>query len=169
VTSERMAAWVMGLSLIGATLAIHSVGLVGIGLLLIRVGERAVRAMTRLRGIACATSVMIGAAGAAIAALHAIEAGLWAILYHWSGALTTWPDAMLYSVDSISTRGGAGLEPEEGWRMLGALEASDGMLLFGMSTAFLFGVLARIWTLLIVATSPAQDGRSDDARRHDGG
>ena len=34
-----------------------------------------------------------------------------------------------YSVDSITTRGGSGLMPEEGWRMMGALEAADGMLL----------------------------------------
>ncbi len=32
---------------------------------------------------------------------------------------------------------------------MGALEAADGMLLFGISTAFLFAVLQQIWPMLI--------------------
>ena len=43
--------------------------------------------------------------------------------------------AMLYSVDSMSTRGASGLTLQRYWRMMGALEAGDGMLLFGNSTA----------------------------------
>jgi hypothetical protein len=48
---------------------------------------------------------------------------------------------MLYSVDSITTQGASGLMLERGWRMMGALEAADGMLLFGISTAFIFAVM----------------------------
>ena len=33
---------------------------------------------------------------------------------------------MLYSVDSMSTRGGSGLTLQRHWRMMGALEAGDG-------------------------------------------
>ena len=35
------------------------------------------------------------------------------------------------------------LAPE--WRMMGAVEAGDGMLLFGISTAFLFYVMLHVW------------------------
>ena len=45
---------------------------------------------------------------------------------------------MLYSVDSMSTRGASGLTLQRHWRMMGALEAFDGMLLFGISTAYMF-------------------------------
>jgi hypothetical protein len=38
------------------------------------------------------------------------------------------------------------LEPH--WRMMGALEAADGMLLFGISTAYVFAVLHTYWPLL---------------------
>ena len=40
----------------------------------------------------------------------------------------------------MSTRGASGLVPERHWQMMGALEAADGMLLFGISTAFIFTV-----------------------------
>jgi hypothetical protein len=31
---------------------------------------------------------------------------------------------------------------------MGALEAADGMLLFGISTAFLFAVIDQVWRML---------------------
>jgi hypothetical protein len=33
------------------------------------------------------------------------------------------------------------------WRMMGALESVDGMLLFGISTAFMFAVIQKYWPL----------------------
>ena len=41
-------------------------------------------------------------------------------------------------LDHDPKRLGLNLEPE--WQMMGALEAADGMLLFGISTAFVFVV-----------------------------
>jgi hypothetical protein len=37
---------------------------------------------------------------------------------------------------------------ERPWRMMGALEAMDGMLLFGISTAYIFAVLQLYWPLM---------------------
>jgi hypothetical protein len=58
-------------------------------------------------------------------------------------------EAILYSVDSISTHGGPGLMLEHHWRMMGALEATDGMLLFGISTAYIVTVMQAYWALMI--------------------
>ena len=82
-----------------------------------------------------------------LAAFHLIESGLWAVTYVAVGALPTLADAMLYSVDSMATRGSAGFTLDPHWRMMGAVEAADGMLLFGISTAFLFSLMHHIWTL----------------------
>jgi hypothetical protein len=57
-------------------------------------------------------------------------------------------DAILYSVDSITTRGASGDVLNAQWRLMGALEPADGMLLFGISTAFMFTVLQRIMSLI---------------------
>jgi hypothetical protein len=78
-----------------------------------------------------------------LAVLHGIEAGIWTTAYWWLGALRSPQEALLYSVDSITTRGASGLILEPGWRMMGALEAADGMLLFGISTAFIFSAMQR--------------------------
>src|SRR6516165_4825885 len=84
---------------------------------------------------------VIGTAGLLLAALHGVEAALWAAAYWWLGALNSLTDAILYSVDSMSTLGASGLTLEPHWRMMGALEGMDGMLLFGISTAYIFAVM----------------------------
>jgi hypothetical protein len=91
---------------------------------------------------------LIAAMGLLLAVLHGVEAALWAVAYWWLGALSSPAEALLYSVDSISTRGASGLILEHHWRMMGALEAVDGMLLFGISTAYIFTVMQDYWPLL---------------------
>jgi hypothetical protein len=48
----------------------------------------------------------------------------------------------------MTTRGASGLMLEPGWRMMGALEAANGMLLFGISTAFIFAVMQNYAPLI---------------------
>jgi hypothetical protein len=48
----------------------------------------------------------------------------------------------------MSTRGASGLTLKGHWRMMGALEAVDGMLLFGISTAFIFALMQSYWPML---------------------
>lgn len=81
---------------------------------------------------------------------HGIEAAaLWAAAYWRLGALNSLGEAILYSVASISTRGASGLMLEPHWGMMGALEATDGMLLFGISTAYIFTVMQAYRALTI--------------------
>ncbi len=44
-------------------------------------------------------------------------------------------------MDSITTRGVSGLMLQQGWPMMGALEAADVMLPFGISTAYIFSLM----------------------------
>jgi hypothetical protein len=99
---------------------------------------------------------LVAAAGLLLAVLHGIEAAVWAAAYLWLGALDSPLDALLYSVDSMSTRGASGLTLEGHWRMVGALEAVDGMLLFGISTAFIFALMHSFWPMLSAVTDTAR-------------
>ena len=110
-----------------------------------------VRLEGRNPGLRRLIPIVIGVAGAVgllLAVLHGIEAAIWAAAYLWLGALDSPTDAILYSVDSMTTRGGSGLVLQEHWRMMGALEAADGMLLFGISTAYIFAVMQVYWPML---------------------
>jgi hypothetical protein len=52
---------------------------------------------------------------------------------------------MLYSLSALTTYGHANIFLEDKWQMMGALEALNGMLLFGLTTAFLFAMIQRVW------------------------
>ncbi len=102
------------------------------------------RLETRRLPLAHVFAIVIGAItsmGLLLAALHGIEAAFWAVVYLWLGALGSPEAAILYSVDAMATRGASGVTLQPHWRMMGALEAANGMLLFGISTAFIFSVM----------------------------
>jgi hypothetical protein len=135
--------WAWGLSLIALTMAVHGTGLVWVAVVLEALRDRLTGGHAVMKIV-----VLIGVVGLLLAALHVFEAGLWALAYWWVGAIGSLADALLYSVDSISTRGASGLTLEHPWKMMGALEAVDGMLLFGISTAFIFAFMQTYWFIM---------------------
>ena len=143
-----MESWIWGIGLIGVTIAIHSVALVWFVILLRKLRDYRDRLDHPRLGHPWMATLVMGAVGMALATLHAIEAGLWALAYLWVGAIGSLEAAMLYSIDSMTTRGDSGLRLDDEWLIMGALEAADGMLLFGISTAFLFGVISHVWSLM---------------------
>ena len=138
-----VADWAWGLLLIVLTMAIHASGIVAIALILTRVPTW-MRIHLSFRQVIATSIGLISGVGLALAALHGVEAAIWAITYLALGAVSTMPDAILFSVDSMTTRGASGLALQPHWKLLGALEAADGVLLFGLSTAFLFAVVHRL-------------------------
>jgi hypothetical protein len=79
--------------------------------------------------------------------LHASEAVIWAAAYHELHALPNIHEALLYSLSALTTYGHAELYLAPHWRLMGALEALNGLLLFGLTTAFLYGQAQRVWPL----------------------
>jgi len=140
--------WTWGLSLIGLTIAIHAMGVVMMAFIGVRIRVRLEARSLGLRHVVPIVIGVVGAVGLLLAALHGIEATIWAAAYLWLGALDAPIDAMLYSVDSMTTRGASGLMLQRHWQMMGALEAADGMLLFGISTAYMFAVMQAYWPML---------------------
>lgn len=146
--------WIWGLLLIALTIAIHATG---VTFMVTIMHDFRVRLEIRSRRLSHVTAIVIcsiTAVGLLLAALHAIEVALWAAVYLWLGALASPDTAILYSLDSMATRGVSGSMLQPRWQMLGALEAADGMLLFGISTAFIFTVMQLYYQRLVLRTSP---------------
>jgi hypothetical protein len=155
--------WILGVALVALTLAIHAAG-VTFMVSVVHVTRLRLKSW-RLR-LPHASAVVIGAItamGLLLAAFHMMEAALWAAVYLWLGALESPAVAILYSIDTMATRGASGLTLQPPWQILGALEAADGMLLFGISTAFIFTVMQFYYQDLVFralpggSTSPEQD------------
>jgi hypothetical protein len=140
--------WTWSLLLIALAIAFHACGVVMIALVGVRVrGWARSRHLTTGRGISIVIGV-VAATGALLAMLHAIEAAIWAAAYLWLGAVNSPVDALLFSLGALTTYGGSGLTPQQPWLMMAALQAADGVLLFGISTAYMFAVMQAYWPLL---------------------
>ena len=87
--------------------------------------------------------------------LHAIVGAIWGAAYVLLGALNNKKTAMLYSLGAMTTYGHASIHLSPDWELLGAMEARQGMLLFGLTTAFLFSIFHEVSPL----------GNSQAARR----
>jgi hypothetical protein len=122
-------------------MALHATGIAFMAFATVHIRRRVGTGMHPSLLPMLAVMIVIGVAGLLLAVLHGVEAALWAAAYRWLGALHSPAEAFLYSVDSISTRDASGLILERHWRMMGALEAVDGMLLFGISTTYIFTVM----------------------------
>ena len=91
--------------------------------------------------------VVMGAAALVVTVLHAFEAVVWAGAYLVLAALPDTRSAMLYSLSAITSYGHATIFLDPHWQMMGALEALNGMMLFGLTTAFLFKMIQEVWPL----------------------
>jgi hypothetical protein len=140
--------WTWGLSLIALTIAIHTMGVVMMSLVGFRIRDKLDTRNLGLRQVIPIVIGVVGVVGLLLAVLHGIEAAIWAAAYLWLGAINLPEDAILYSADSMTTRGASGLMLQQHWQIMGALEAADGMLLFGISTAYIFAVMQVYWPLL---------------------
>lgn len=88
---------------------------------------------------------VIGGTALAATMLHGFEALGWAVAYRLLDTKMDFKSAMLYSMSAITSYGHANLYLEPRWQMMGTLEALDGWIVFGLTTAFLFAVIQKAW------------------------
>jgi hypothetical protein len=133
--------WAWGLPLIVLTVVIHVLGL---GLMNLRTVQTFAGDKQHRHPTLVSVSLM-GTVTLLATCLHAVEAAIWALCYEFLGSLPNFKTAMLYSLGAMTTFGNAGISLEERWRLMGAVEALSGWLLFGLTTAFLFGMIQKVW------------------------
>lgn len=135
--------WAWSLPLVVFTVIFHAAGLGlisrGVSFVLARGGNRASRHV--LFPLVMGTSALLATL------LHASEAGVWALTYLSLGAVADGKSALLYSLNAITAYGHIDLHLAGHWQLMGAVEALNGLLLFGLTTAFLYGVIRRVWPL----------------------
>jgi hypothetical protein len=135
--------WAWSLPLIVINVIVHVCGLAIIG-------ERVIQILSgsmERRVFILKFSMVMGVTSVLGTLLHGFEAFVWAAAYRLLGALPDNRTAMLYSLSAITSYGHANLYLQARWQLMGALEALNGMLLFGLTTAFLFAIIQRIWPL----------------------
>jgi len=151
--------WAWALPLIVLNLVLHVVGL---GLINTRM-MRALGPLRAHRDFFVVFVLVMGGAALSATVLHSLEAAIWAAAYQALGAVPDGRAAMLYSLNAITAYGHTTLELAPHWQLMGALEALNGLLLFGLTTAFLYGHLQRVWPrdLVLPAHAPTKNAATD--------
>jgi hypothetical protein len=75
---------------------------------------------------------------------HLIEIALWAVLLVLCGEFQEFGTAFYCSAVNYTTLGYGDLLLTPSWRLLGPLEATNGVLMFGVSAAMVFAVIQRL-------------------------
>jgi hypothetical protein len=127
--------WAWGLPLIALTVMLHVAGL---GLLK-RLGDHFNRLLITYPSCSVAGVALL------VVLLHGTEAAIWAGAFRSLGGLPDMRSATLYSLNAITAFGHTDLTLERKWQMMGALESLNGWMLFGLSAAFLFTLIQRVW------------------------
>jgi hypothetical protein len=76
-----------------------------------------------------------------IMAAQVVQIACWAALFVGCGEFEDFATAFYHSAANFTTLGYGDIVMSRAWRLLGPLEAVAGMLMFGVSTAVLFGVI----------------------------
>ncbi len=94
-----------------------------------------------------------------------IQMTIWAGLFFAFGEFTDFSTAFYHSVVNFATLGYGDIVMSDKRRLLGALEAANGVLMFGLTTGFMYtilsGLLRRYWDKHL-----GQDAESDDQCPH---
>jgi len=77
-------------------------------------------------------------------AAHLAEIAVWAVLFMVCGEFSDFGTAYYHSAVNYTTLGYGDLIMTPRWRVLGPLEAANGMLMFGVTTALVFAVIQRL-------------------------
>ena len=130
----------IGAAMILLTVVIHTTGLVALVALLKQQAPQEGAGLSYVRVLWNLGLIILG-----IFTLHIAEIWAWALLYLWLGEFTQLEPALYFSTVTFTTLGYGDVTLGEGWRLLSAVEATNGIILFGVSTAFVFAVLRRLF------------------------
>jgi hypothetical protein len=132
-------AWSLPLTVVNVMIHVFTLGLIT------QMAERVLGGVKGRRHFLTMFAFMMSVIVTMVILLHAFESQVWATAYWLLGALPDYSSAVLYSLNAMTSYGHTNLYLERRWELMGALEALNGMLLFGLSTAFLFNMLRHVW------------------------
>ncbi len=76
---------------------------------------------------------------------HLVQIAVWALLFMQLGEFDQFDTAYYHSTVNFATLGYGDIVMGERWRLLGALQAASGVLMFGLSTGTLFAIMSQLF------------------------
>jgi voltage-gated potassium channel len=79
--------------------------------------------------------------------LHLAETAIWAAFYSWRNLFPDYETSLYFSLGSYTTIGYGDVVLPQRWRLLGGIEGVSGVLLCGLSTAFIFAIVNALFQI----------------------
>jgi hypothetical protein len=73
--------------------------------------------------------------------LHVAESSMWAVFYCTAELFPDFETSLYFSLVSYTAIGYGDVVLPQNWRLLGAIQGVSGVLLCGLSTAFIFAIM----------------------------
>lgn len=77
---------------------------------------------------------------------HLMQAGIWAAVFLRLDQFTDFSTAYYHSLVNLSSLGYGDIVMTDPWRLLGAMEAASGVLLFGVTAGALLAIMSSLFT-----------------------
>ncbi len=74
-----------------------------------------------------------------------LEGVLWAVSYKWIGAFETFEQSLYFSLVTYTTLGYGDLILQDNHRLMGAIEAANGVIMLGWSTAIVVFAIQKLY------------------------
>ena len=75
---------------------------------------------------------------------HLLQFATWAVLFVWLGEFADFETAFYHSAVNFASLGYGDMVMSENWRLLGALEATNGVLMLGLSAGAVLSVMNSV-------------------------
>ncbi len=126
--------------MIALTVVIHIAGIIG---LIAYLKDRGMQTVGSGHYVGMVRVLVVTILGIFFA--HTPEIWSWAVLYIWLGEFESLERALYLSTVTFTTLGYGDITLQESWQLLSSLEAANGVILFGVSTAFVFAVMRKMF------------------------
>lgn len=132
----------LGSVMIGLTVAVHALALDRIVRL-----SRGIEDLSRNLSRRFQKPLSVGGIVLCVFCVHIAVMWLWTLLYLVMGCepLAGFADALYFSTITYTTLGYGDIVLDRSCRMMGGIEAANGFILFGWTSAFIFDVVSRIY------------------------
>jgi hypothetical protein len=107
-----------------------------------------------------ANVILLQMVAALVLLVHLVNIALWAVLFWLCGEFAEFEAAYYHSAVNYSSLGYGDIVMSARWRLLGPLEAIDGIVMFGISTALIFALMMRLIERRLKAKEPEMNGLS---------
>lgn len=75
---------------------------------------------------------------------HLVQVAIWALLFVYLGEFGDFSTSFYHSMVNFASLGYGDIVMKEDWRLLGAVEACNGVLMFGLSAGTLLSVMTHL-------------------------